>query len=269
MADRLRDEVGELLRETAAEVVLPLFRHLDDADVSEKAPGDLVTVADQRAEAKISAVLRKLRPGSVVVGEEAVAEDPSLLAHLRDGGDVWLVDPVDGTGNFAAGRRPFALMVALLSGGELTAAWVLDPLADTLADAGRGEGSRLDGRPLRAADLAVAPGGLRGTAMTRFLPPGTRERVEAGGERIGELLPGQHCAGREYLDLLTREQEFVLFWRTLPWDHAPGVLLVREAGGVARRFDGTDYHPAEDGRGLLVAADEETWTEVRDTLLGG
>ncbi|MDH6461158.1 fructose-1,6-bisphosphatase/inositol monophosphatase family enzyme [Micromonospora sp. A200] len=269
MADRLRDDVGELLRETAAEVVLPLFRRLDDADVAEKAPGDLVTVADRRAEEKISAALRRLRPGSVVVGEEAVADDPSLLRHLRGDGDVWVVDPVDGTGNFAAGRRPFALMVALLTDGEPAAAWVLDPLAETLAVAVAGEGTLLDGRPVRTADGVPPFGALRGTAMTRFLPPETRRTAEAGGARIGELLVGQHCAGREYLDMLTGDQQFVLFWRTLPWDHAPGALLVREAGGVARRFDGAEYHPADDDKGLLVAADERTWHEVRDALLGG
>ena len=68
--------------------------------------------------------------------------------------------------------------------------------------------------------------------------------------------------------MLTGEQQFALFWRTLPWDHAPGTLLVREAGGVARRFDGADYDPADEGRGLLVAANEQIWDEVRDALLG-
>ncbi|MFI9641788.1 inositol monophosphatase family protein [Micromonospora sp. NPDC051925] len=267
MADQLLDDVGTLLRETAADVVLPLFRRLDDADVTEKAPGDLVTIADQRAEERISTELRRLLPGSLVVGEEAVAEDESLLRHLRGGGDVWVVDPVDGTGNFAAGRRPFALMVALLTEGELTASWVYDPLAGMLAVARAGAGTRVDGRPVRAADV-VPPERLRGTAMIQYLPSATRDRVVAGEGRIGELLPGQHCAGREYLDLLTGDQQFVLFWRTLPWDHAPGVLLVREAGGVARRFDGTEYHPADDDRGLLVAADEQTWHEVRAALLG-
>ncbi|MEU1607429.1 inositol monophosphatase family protein [Micromonospora matsumotoense] len=267
MADQLLDDVDTLLRETAADVVLPLFRRLDDADVTEKAPGDLVTVADQRAEERISAELRRLLPGSLVVGEEAVAEDGSLLRHLRDGGDVWVVDPVDGTGNFAAGRRPFALMVALLNDGEPAASWVFDPLAGTMAVARAGDGTRLDGRPVRAG-AAVAPERLRGTAMVQYLPQATRDRVAAGESRIGELLPGQHCAGREYLDLLTGDQHFVMFWRTLPWDHAPGALLVREAGGVARRFDGTEYHPADDGRGLLVAADEQTWHEVRAALLG-
>ncbi|MFR9776531.1 inositol monophosphatase family protein [Micromonospora sp. MS34] len=268
MADRLLEDVGAVLREAAAEIVVPMFRRLDETDITEKAPGELVTVADRRAEEFISARLRRLRPGSVVVGEEAVAEDPDLLRHLRGTGDVWLVDPVDGTSNFAAGRRPFALMVALLTDGVEAASWVYDPLDGTMAACRAGAGTWLDGTAVRATAPAPVAGALRGTAMTRFLPADFRRDVEAGGARIGELLPGQHCAGREYLDMLTGTQQFVLFWRTLPWDHGPGTLLVREAGGVARRFDGAEYHPADDGRGLLVAVSEEIWDEVRSALLG-
>jgi fructose-1,6-bisphosphatase/inositol monophosphatase family enzyme len=267
VADTLLDDVGALLRDVAAEVVVPLFRRLDECDISEKAPGEVVTVADRRAEELISAGLRRLRPDSLVVGEEGVSDDPGLLRHLRAGGDVWLVDPVDGTANFAAGRRPFALMVALLTDGLPVASWVFDPLAGDLAACRAGAGTHLDGAVVRTTDSLPAVGALRGTAMTRFLPPDARGAAEAGGARIGELLPGQHCAGREYLDILTGAQQFVLFWRTLPWDHAPGTLLVREAGGVARRFDGTDYHPADDAHGLLVAASDEIWTEVRAALL--
>ena len=80
------------------------------------------------------------------------------------------------------------------------------------------------------------------------------------------MLSGQHCAGREYLDLLTGKQQFVAFWRTLPWDHAPGALLVREAGGVVRRFDGEPYRPADEGNGLLSAISDDTWRTVADAL---
>ena len=62
-------------------------------------------------------------------------------------------------------------------------------------------------------------------------------------------------------------QHFALFHRTLPWDHAPGVLLIEEAGGRACRLDGTAYQPAQLADGLLIAADEPTWTTVRDNLL--
>jgi fructose-1,6-bisphosphatase/inositol monophosphatase family enzyme len=264
--DTLLDDVGALLREAAERIVVPLFRRLDDHEITEKAPGEVVTVADRRAEEMISEGLLRLRPDSVVVGEEAVAADPALLDHLRGTGEVWLVDPVDGTANFAAGRRPFALMVALLSEGEPAASWILDPLADTLAVARLGGGVRLDGRPVDTAGR-VPVAELRGAAMSRYLPPHLRSRVTSGGRRLGELLPGQHCAGREYLDVLAGTQHFALFWRTFPWDHVPGALLVREAGGVVRRFDGTDYHPAVDDHGLLVAANEQVWDEVHAALL--
>ncbi|MFV2099743.1 inositol monophosphatase family protein [Micromonospora sp. LOL_024] len=267
MIDTLLDDVAGLLRETADGVVLPLFRHLGAGDVTEKAPGELVTVADRRAEEMITAGLLRLRPGSVVVGEEAVADDPALLRHLRAAGDVWLVDPVDGTANFAAGKRPFALMVSLLTDGEQVAAWVFDPLADVLAVGRAGEGTYLDGHPIRLPAVVRPVSELRGAAMTKFLPGPSRRTVEAGGARIGELLPGQHCAGREYLDVLTGQQQFVLFWRTLPWDHGPGTLLVQAAGGVARRLDGKDYHPADTEHGLLVAISPEVWTNVHTALL--
>ncbi|SCL40566.1 fructose-1,6-bisphosphatase [Micromonospora pallida] len=267
MADTLLDDVGALVREAADQVVVPLFRRLGEHEVTEKAPGEVVTVADRRAEELISEGLLRLRPDSVVVGEEAVAADPALLDHLRGTGDVWLVDPVDGTANFAAGRRPFALMVALLTDGEPTASWILDPLADTLAVARAGAGVRLDGRPVDLAGRVPPVGELRGATTSRYLPAHIRSRVTDGGGRIGELLPSQHCAGREYLDVLAGTQHFAIFWRTFPWDHVPGALLVREAGGVVRRFDGTDYHPAADDHGLLVAANEQVWDEVHAALL--
>lgn len=165
-----------------------------------------------------------------MVGEEGVAADPAILAHLHGTVPAWLVDPLDGTANFAAGREPFAVMVALLEAGVIRASWILDPIADRLLTAEAGRGSYLDGVAVRPTVDAPATA-LRGAVMSRFLPPAWRSSVEAGAHRLGTVLPGQHCAGREYADILTGAQQFALFWRTLPWDHAPGVLLLQEAGG--------------------------------------
>ena len=67
--------------------------------------------------------------------------------------------------------------------------------------------------------------------------------------------------------IVAGRQDFVAFWRTLPWDHAPGALLVREAGGVVRRFDGSDYAVGDDRAGLLAAANDDIWHTVRSALL--
>jgi len=263
------DEVSELLRDAAARVVLPWFKRLADCDIQEKAPGELVTVADQRAEEIITAGLRRLVPESVVIGEEAVAEEPSLLDRLRDTGTVWLVDPIDGTGNYAAGRRPFVMMVALLRAGVPQASWIFDPVVDSLAVAQRDGGSYLDGRRISSSAGTPTVAGLRGSLSARYLPDRLRVVVEAGGDQVGAVLPGLHCAGQEHQDIATGVQDFAIFWRTLPWDHVPGTLLVCEAGGVARRFDGSPYDHADNRCGLLVARSEAAWRQLHATLLSG
>lgn len=260
------DEVGSLLREVAATVILPVFRRLDAADVEEKAPGEVVTVADRRSERLLSDGLRRLLPGSAVVGEEAVAADPATLERLRDPGPVWVVDPLDGTANFAAGRRPFAVMVALRQAGETQAAWILDPLADSLMVAEAGAGAYVNGARVRAPVDTPPVAALHG-AVSRYLPPDLRDAMEPGLGRLGRVGPGQHCAGREYPEVASGAQHFALFWRTLPWDHLPGVLLMEEAGGVARRFDGARYDPTDNRPGLLVAANEAIWAAVHEALL--
>jgi fructose-1,6-bisphosphatase/inositol monophosphatase family enzyme len=267
----LDDAVGALLRETARVAVVPAFRHLGAADVYEKAPGEVVTVADRRAEELLTAGLSALLPGSVVVGEEAVAADAIVLDRLKGDAPVWLVDPVDGTANFAAGREPFAMMVALVRAGETEAAWIYDPVGDSLAAARAGAGTAIDGVPVLQSGGMRGPeqqAPLRGAVPHRYFPRKLRERIAARASAPGiELLPSMHCAGREYVDLVRGRQEFVMFWRTLPWDHVPGALLVREAGGVVRRLDGSPYLAEEDGHGLLAATDEPTWDAVREALL--
>ena len=255
--------VSDILQSAADIAILPRFRKLTAGEVIEKAKDEIVTIADREAEQLIEAQLLKLLPGSRVVGEEACAADPHLLERL-DNGDVWLVDPLDGTANFVAGRPVFASMVALLRDGEAVAAWVFNPVTRDHWQAERGGGTRHNGV---AVQCRPSPGPLRGAVLTRFLPADLRERIEARRDRVGEMLPGLRCAGVEYPALITNEQQFALFWRTLPWDHVPGTLLVTEAGGHVARLDGTPYRAADDTRGLLAAASKAQWDAVRDALL--
>lgn len=102
--------------------------------------------------------------------------------------------------------------------------------------------------------------------------PGPGPAPAGGGQRHGVRRghPGRHAAGIEYPDIAEGALDFILYWRTLPWDHAPGSLLVAEAGGVSARLDGSPYRPEAPGGedGLLVAADPECWERTRDILLG-
>jgi fructose-1,6-bisphosphatase/inositol monophosphatase family enzyme len=131
-----------------------------------------------------------------------------------------------------------------------------------------GQGATRNGVPMRRTRPVPPVSEMRGAVLTRFLDPVTSNHVAAHRARFGSISSGRLCAGVDYPALIEGEQEFVLFWRTLPWDHAPGALLLNESGGVACRVDGTPYGPTQQMSGLLAAATPAAWDSVRTTLLG-
>jgi fructose-1,6-bisphosphatase/inositol monophosphatase family enzyme len=260
------DRVAAYIRETAEIDVMPRYRQLAAHEVFEKSPGDVVTIADREAEARLGRMLDGLMPGALVVGEEGAHGDPGLLKKLdREEGPLWIIDPVDGTANFAAGRPVFALMVAFVEGGETRAGWIYDPVGDAMAVAVRGEGAELNGRSIHLS----APGGdERMTGRVNFgliakdRRPGVRRRLE---ERFN-IEKSMRCAGHEFCSLATGGSHFRLYNRLWAWDHAPGVLLHREAGGYAARQDGAPYRSTERTTGLLSAPDVDSWHRINEIL---
>ncbi|EIM31142.1 inositol monophosphatase family protein [Microvirga lotononidis] len=268
MRSDVMDEVATILRQAAAEAILPRYRKLLAGDVEEKTPGEVVTVADREAEQIISPKLAALLPGSRVVGEEAVASNPSLMDGL-DEGHVWLVDPLDGTPNFVAGSAAFSVMVALLQDGRTMASWLLDPMSGQLSVASRGDGAFIDGVRVHTSTASLTVSECRGSVLTRFLPEEIKEQVAVGSPGLAEVLPGAKCAGVDYPSIIRGSQNFLMFWRLLPWDHARGAFLVEEAGGHVARLDGSEYWPSDQRPGLLIGQNREVWDVVRSTLLNG
>ncbi len=267
--DTLLEPVAAAMRHAAQLAILPRYRRLDRHEIEEKSAGELVTQADREAEAILTPILQALVPGSRVVGEEAAAAHPEIL-HGLDDGLVWLVDPVDGTSNFVSGEGPFGVMVGLLERGQTSACWILDPVTGSEYRARKGFGATHNGRSIERSaprSTAVHARDLHGAILTRFLPADIRSRVEQGRHRLGETTSGMLCAGAEYPAIASGEQDFALFWRTLPWDHAPGALLVTEAGGHVARPDGSVYVPGDGKSGLLVAGNAAVWDEVHKALL--
>ncbi len=263
------DAVAGILREAAATAIVPRFRALAAHEIEEKSPGEVVTVADREAEAIISAGLDDLHPGIPVVGEEAVAANPVLANAIHDAPLVWLVDPLDGTANFAHGNPDWAVMAALVRHGDTVASWIYRPLDDQLFMAERGGGAWSRSQRLRCHDAGIADlSTLRGAVLPRFLTDDERARMTPRFDRFATVTGGYACAGYEYPAIIEGLQEFALFQRLLPWDHAPGVLLLTEASGIARHPDDATYRPGADRRGLLLASNQTVWTAVRDELSG-
>jgi fructose-1,6-bisphosphatase/inositol monophosphatase family enzyme len=260
------DAIGEAIRQAALAAVVPRFRSLTADDVHEKSPGDIVTTADAECERLLVEALADLAPGVPVLGEEAAAADPTLMARLLAEPSVFLVDPLDGTRGFVAGSEDFAVMVALVEDGETSAAWIWQPMHDVMWTARCGEGTNRNGvRQLRSPATGDASQ-LRGAVKTGYLDAATRGAVMARFDRFADVSYGPPSAGFAYPALVSGDIDFLQFWRTLPWDHAPGALIAQEAGCVAQRLDGTPYRAAQQGNGLLSAAGAETWDAARAGL---
>jgi fructose-1,6-bisphosphatase/inositol monophosphatase family enzyme len=252
----LTTHVEAVMREVAARVIMPRYRALAADEIAEKTPGEIVTRADREAEAMLRDALLRLDTGARVVGEEAASADPALLDRVGEG-MVWLVDPLDGTANFARGVGPFGVMVALVADGEPLASWMLDPVSGRLCHAESGGGAWIDGERATVRDS----GRLRPVAAlaTQFMGEERRARTHRAAARHFALEPIPRCAAAHYPILVTGAHDLALFQRILPWDHAAGVLFLTEAGGHAAHWDGGDYRVGSDGVGILAAACERMW----------
>ncbi len=248
------DDVLTLLKDVAEEVVNPRFRGLADGEISEKNPGDLVTVADREAEVRITEALRRAYPDALVLGEEATAADAGLMKQFRAAAHAFTVDPVDGTKNFVGGSPDHAMMVAEVLDGAVVRSWIWQPQHERAYVAERGAGAWGNGRRLERPPLGD---GLRGVTSRRSWIGRTLGTLRA-------LDLTWVCCGVDYPKLVEGAADYALFGRPKPWDHAPGSLLLSEAGGFVGGFDGSPYRPQLDPpRGIISAADRATYDVVQ------
>jgi fructose-1,6-bisphosphatase/inositol monophosphatase family enzyme len=258
------DKVVAAIREAAAEDIMPRFQRLERHEISEKSPGEVVTIADIEAEHRLTRLLSDIVAGSAVVGEEAASRDPNILSRLQDRGPVWLIDPVDGTANFAEGRRVFAIIVCYLVDGIARAGWIHDPCTGKTAIAMTGEGAWYDGERMKPA-AATPLERMIGTLNVGYFPSDRRKAVREAASRFKKI-HSYRCAAHDYLALAGGSKHFSLYRRLWPWDHAAGVLLLAEAGGYTARLDGQPYRATGREEGILSVNAPESWERIKNLL---
>jgi len=264
MTQALTAGVLKMIQRAADQAIMPRYQTLSADQIDAKSPDDLVTIADREAELILAEGLAALLPEATIVGEEAAHARPALLARLGEA-LCWIIDPIDGTNNFAAGKPPFGVMVALAQAGETIAGWIFDPLTRRLCHAHRGQGAYLGDQRLTArasgAKVPIA-------AISRmFIDQTRRDGLIQHIAPHYTLIDIPRCAAEQYPRLVLGENDLALFERTLAWDHAAGVLLVNEAGGKAARLDGRPYRVSEAHLpGLIGASSPALWEGLAHRL---
>jgi myo-inositol-1(or 4)-monophosphatase len=229
---RYTPDIEPIIREAGALLMSYLHRRIG---YEYKGDVDLVTEADRASEKFIVERLRARWPDFGILGEEGTKSD--LDAEYR-----WFVDPLDGTTNFAHGFPVFCISIALARGEELIAGFLYDPTRDELFSAEHGAGAKLNGQAMRVSKTLTLSESLLGTGF-----PSHKRHKNPNIHFYHQLTLRSHGlrrAGSAALDLANVAcGRYDGFWEfnLNPWDTAAGVLLVREAGGVVTRFDGSPF----------------------------
>ena len=263
MIDIDTDKVEAVIRHVAATEVLPRFNTLLQFEIREKTPGDFVTVADEGSEKALTMLLQDILPGALVVGEEAVSKDRTVLNKFKEDKPVWVIDPIDGTYNFSHGHSEFGILISLVQKGVTLHGWAFDILGNRMAQAGKGAGAFLDGKRLkiecRTTEIKEMIGQGGGASAPRFDP------VRPFFKEIINL----HCSLYDFINFITGNADFIVqIDKVTSWDHAAACLLAEEAGGyIAMGKDGVAYDPTFCGSASFIAAsDKECWQKLHSVL---
>lgn len=263
-----KSEMIEIVRDVAKAEILPRFRRLSDGAVSFKTSfDDLVTEADIASEKALTQRFQTLLPHAVIIGEEAVSEDESVLDQIDTDELVVIIDPIDGTWNFAHGLSTFGVLIAAIYQGKTVYGLLYDPLNDDWIETSLGEGSwfvRPDQLPRRLM-LSNQPVDSK---LVGFFSPflfensAVRERVaiqQVGYARSSNL----RCCCHEYRTMVQNGVDFFISPKPKVWDHAAGILAYQEAGGYVCMLDGSPYKPNV-RKGVIVAGRTEA---IQDRIM--
>ncbi len=215
----------------AGQVLLTRFRK--DIKVSKKGRIDLITEMDLKVERMIVDQIHLRFPDHEVLAEEQGSQ-------AGDGPYKWIVDPLDGTTNYAHGYRFFSVSIGVESEGKLILGVVYDPVTEELFSAARGQGATLNGQPIRVSDEDLLINGLLCTGFSY-----DREEIKGNLELFNRMILHSQAIRRDgsaALDLCyVACGRFDGFWELSlnPWDMAAGRLIVEEAGGWVTAFNGS------------------------------
>jgi myo-inositol-1(or 4)-monophosphatase len=237
------------------------FGEVESLQVSQKGPANFVTRSDQRAEQTIREELSKARPQWSFLMEESGRTEGVDNSHC------WIVDPIDGTTNFIHGIPHFAISIALLKANELVAGMIYNPITDELFAAERGRGAYLNDRRMRVAarrdlhDAVIACG-------IPHLGRGDHAQFRRELAQVQAKAAGIRRFGAAALDLaFVAAGRFDGYWERglKAWDIAAGIVIVREAGGMAGDIDGAADVLAT---GDIMAANSELYPQIAQELAG-
>ncbi len=214
-----------------------------EKDIRFKGPGDIVTEVDTQTEAMVFGLIREEFPDHTLVGEE------STYDVRADEGYAWIVDPIDGTRNYAGGLPFYSTVVGLALDGEVLVGVNYDPEREDLFEAERGSGAYLNGKRIHVSERTEFEGCIIGFDLP-YIDVGARYELDMLAQSIWPNMGTVRALGSSALGIsyaAAGRTDLYFQHRLSPWDMVAGILLVEEAGGVITDRNGNRATLYSDG----------------------
>ncbi len=282
-------KIAELHFDIAESHCMANFTKLTASQIFDKNGGtNIVTQIDIDAEYALSQALLPLIDDALFVGEEIIETEPDLLTRAKQAEYVWLVDPLDGTRNFANNVLMFSSMISLIHNGETIFASLYDSGKRDIAVAIKGQGAsylksgdKIKVQPSDNIELPKMIGNYSKLVRRDLMAQKFTNQLEGdesiySGQDIDTRLESMQdvvslrCAGMDFIMLAQGKRDFSLYHNLHPWDHAAGKLLLEEAGGAYCHIPAyntkTDYHPLEHSQCFLAVKQANMLERVKKIL---
>ena len=263
--DKIKQEnIKDICYKISKDIILPKYKNLKDQDIRYKNGTDLVTLADIEAEKELKKNLLKIIPKANFIGEEEYSVNNEILNYYNENNYCWTVDPIDGTTNFVKGKEKFAIMIALTYKNSILYSWIYKPLKEEMFYAIHNEGAYFEDQKIYTEGI-LKLNKAKGSISTKYWDEDYLEKLKLLKNYFAEV-KSYGCIGFEYTDIALGVRNFAILSKLSPWDHIPGILLVRESGGADTDFDKKPYDFTSKNKNLIIGNSEEFNLKILNKL---
>ena len=253
------DYIKDILFDVSKHIILPKFKKLKKTDIRFKNNKDVVTVVDIEVETKLKKILLDLIPNSLFVGEESYSLNPKIIKSYNDNVFCWTVDPIDGTKNYINGLNKFAIMIALTFKNKILQTWIYKPVNSEFSYAMLNSGTYINKKKFfinKKIDISKAIGSISSKYWDNKI--NIVNKIKNKFKNINSY----GCIGLEYIDIVKEIRHFSILSKLSPWDHIPGILILKEAGGSILHFDKTTYNHTKLKNNLVISNSKVLQNEI-------
>ena len=266
MSEIKNEDIKNICYTISKKIILPKFCNLKESDIKRKSNNDLVTSVDIEVEKQLQINLKKLIPSSYFIGEELFENNNSILDYYHEKNYCWTVDPIDGTTNYSKGKQKFAIMIGLSFKDKILQSWIYKPLEEHMCYAINGEGSFINDIKIKSnfkKNLNKSKGSISKKYWSDYYI-----RIMHNIINKFENVSSYGCIGFEYVDIANGNRDFAIISKLSPWDHLPGILLLREAGGIDTYFDNGQYNFLSNKKNLIVSGNKLLTDKIFNLIKG-